>query len=288
MDKLSPFLSRFSLTARVFLAGHICGTTSDHATKMAGHLHVLRSGVLNILNKGGEATVLREPTLLFYPRPEKHIFQTEGADIVCAFVEFGAGMLNPLATALPNLLVVPLASIPELQPTVTLLFAEAFGDRDGRQAAVDRLTEYFLVLLLRSAMASKLISGGILTALADTNLAKALAAMHEHPEHVWTLEALSRIAGMSRARFAAHFVAVMEQTAFEYLALWRIGVAQSLLKKGEPLKIVAPSVGFASAGALIRSFSNLVGVPPMTWLASQRSGGVERRYGFSPPDARVR
>ena len=125
MDMLSPFLSRFSLTARVFLAGHICGTTSDHATKMAGHLHVLRSGVLNILNKGGEATVLREPTLLFYPRPEKHIFQTEGADIVCAFVEFGAGMLNPLATALPNLLVVPLASIPELQPTVTLLFAES-------------------------------------------------------------------------------------------------------------------------------------------------------------------
>ena len=45
MDMLSPFLSRFSLTARVFLAGHICGTTSDHATKMAGHLHVLR-GVL--------------------------------------------------------------------------------------------------------------------------------------------------------------------------------------------------------------------------------------------------
>ena len=99
---------------------------------------------------------------------------------------------------------------------------------------------------------------------------------------------LSRIAGMSRARFAAHFLATMEQTPFEYLALWRIGVAQSLLKKGEPLKIVAPSVGFASAGALIRSFSNLVGVPPMTWLASQRSGGVEWRQGFSPADTTVR
>ena len=56
------------------------------------------------------------------------------------------------------------------------------------------------------------------------------------------LEALGHIAGMSRARFAAHFLATMKQTPFEYLALWRIGVAQSLLKKGEPLKTVAPSV----------------------------------------------
>jgi hypothetical protein len=48
MGKLSPFLSRFSLAARVFLAGHVCGTTSDHVTKTAGHLHVLHSDVLNI------------------------------------------------------------------------------------------------------------------------------------------------------------------------------------------------------------------------------------------------
>lgn len=114
-------------------------------------------------------------------------------------------------------------------------------------------------------------------ALADTHLAKALAAMHEKPEHPWTLEELGRMAGMSRARFAAHFHATMEQTPFEYLALWRIGIAQSLLKKGESLKMIAPSVGYASAGALIRSFSHQVGVPPMTWLASQESGEIELR-----------
>ncbi len=215
--------------------------------------------------------------MLLYPRPEKHRFQTEGADIVCAFVEFGAGMLNPLATALPNLVVVPLASIPELGPAVSLLFAEAFADKDGRQAAVDRLAEYFLVLLLRSAMNSGLTTSGILTALADTHLAKALAAMHERPEHPWTLEELGRMAGMSRARFAAHFLATMDQTPFEYLALWRIGIAQSLLKKGESLKMIAPSVGYASAGALIRSFSQYVGMPPMAWLASQQSGEIEMR-----------
>lgn len=186
-------------------------------------------------------------------------------------------MLNPLATALPSLLIIPLASIPELGSVVTLFFAEAFAQEAGRQAAVDRLAEYFLLLLLRSALKSGLVKGGILTALADTHLAKALAAMHQQPEYPWTLEELGRLAGMSRARFAAHFHTTMEQTPFEYLALWRIGIAQSLLRKGESLKMIAPSVGYASTGALIRSFSHHVGMPPMTWLASQQSGEIDPR-----------
>lgn len=271
MDRLAPFFSHFTLSARVFFSGHICGTTLDHATKSAGHLHVLRSGVLNISNEIGPPTAILEPTVLLYPRPIEHTFQTEGADIVCAFVEFGAGMLNPLASALPSRLLVPLSSVPELAPTVDLLFSEAFEAKDGRQAAVDRLTEYFLLLLLRSAIDSELIQGGILTALSDKHLSNAVAEIHHEPERAWTLEELARIAGMSRARFAAHFHATIGQTPFEYLALWRVGVAQSLLKKGEPLKMVAPSVGYASAAALSRAFSQHVGMPPMTWLAAQQS-----------------
>jgi hypothetical protein len=119
----------------VFLAVHVCGAMSDHVTQTAGHLHVLRSGVLNILNKGEALTVLREPTVLLYPQPGAHTFQTDGADIVCAYVEFGAGTMNPLLSVLPKLLAVPLGSMPELGPTVELLFAEAFDKKEGRQAA---------------------------------------------------------------------------------------------------------------------------------------------------------
>ena len=49
MDRLSPFFSHFSLSARVFFSGKLCGASSDHETRTAGHLHVLRSGVLKIL-----------------------------------------------------------------------------------------------------------------------------------------------------------------------------------------------------------------------------------------------
>jgi AraC-like DNA-binding protein len=275
VDRLSPFFSHFTLSARVFLAGHLCGSSSDHATRSAGHLHVLRKGVLSILNKNGQPTIIREPTVLLYPLPGEHTFQSEGADIVCAFVEFGAGTLNPLVSLLPKLLTIPLASAPELSTTVELLFSEAFDRKDGRQVAVDRLAEYFLLLLLRSAIHSKLIEGGILTALSDTHLSKAVAAIHRAPEKTWTLEELAHIAGMSRARFAAHFLATMGQTPFDYLTVWRIGVAQSLLKKGEPLKMIAPAVGYATTGALSRSFSLRVGMPPMTWLATQRNSEIK-------------
>lgn len=270
MDQLSPFFSHFALTAQVFFTGQLCGTSSDHATKTAGHLHVLRKGPLKILRTNGPPEVISEPSVLLYPRPTRHTFQADGADILCAVVEFGAGMQNPLVLTLPQLLVVPLASFPELAPTAELLFSEAFNPRDGRQAAVDRLTEYFFILLLRSAIASRLMQTGVLLALSDPQLSKACEAIHLQPERAWTLEELARIAGMSRSRFAAHFLATTRQTPFAYLALWRIGVAQSLLKKGEPLKMVAVAVGFASPEALTRSFSQHVGVSPMTWLAEHQ------------------
>jgi transcriptional regulator GlxA family with amidase domain len=176
-------------------------------------------------------------------------------------------MHNPLVLALPEVLIVPLADIPELAPTVDLLFAEAFGEHAGRQTAVDRLAEYFLVLLLRAAMKEGLVKGGVLMGLADPRLANAIAAMHERPEHPWSLEELADAAGMSRARFAVHFHKIVGATPFEYLADWRIGVAQTLLKRGEPLKIVAPSVGYMSSTALTRAFIRKVGLSPTKWIS---------------------
>jgi hypothetical protein len=129
LDRLAPFFSRFSLSVRVFFSGQLCGTSGDHASKMVGHLHVLRSGTLTILQPDKPATVVSEPTVLLLPRPGQHTFRSEAADILCAFVEFGAGMLNPLAAALPHLLVVPVAGSSILSSTVDLLFAEAFDQK---------------------------------------------------------------------------------------------------------------------------------------------------------------
>jgi len=230
--------------------------------------------VLHVTQQNGETMTIDQPSVLFYPRPCRHRFLADrksGAELVCASIEFGAGMLNPLVVALPEVLVVPMRSVRELEPTVDLLFAEAFGENAGRQTAVDRLAEYFLVLLLRAAMKARLVEGGVLTGLADARLANAITAMHERPEHAWSLKELAHAAGMSRARFAVHFRQVVGMTPFEYLADWRIGVAQDLLKRGEALKVVAPSVGYASSTALTRAFRERAGVSPTEWLSRNQS-----------------
>ena len=176
----------------------------------------------------------------------------------------------------------PLNLIPELAPTVLMLFTEAFADHPGRQTAVDRLAEYFLVLLLRAAMNERLIKGGVLSGLGDPCLAKAIAAMHDEPERSWSLEPLAHLAGMSRARFAAHFRNVVGVTPFDYLTDWRIGITQTLLRKGEPLKLIAPAVGYTNATALTRIFTQRTRVSPSEWLSRHRSSAQAHDRSLSP------
>ncbi len=234
---------------------------------------MLRRGTIRIESGRGRPKLLSEPAVLFSPRPFLHRFKTdqnEGAELVCATVEFGAGMLNPLAQNMSDLLIVPLDSMPALAPAVDLLFAEAFSENSGRQAAVNRLAEYVVLLLLRNAASQKLIEKGTLVGLADSRIAKVIGAIHQGPEKPWTLQAMAEVAGMSRARFAVHFRDVVGATPFDYLAEWRIGVAQSLLKQGSPLKVVAPEVGYSGTAALSRAFLQQTDETPTAWLARTR------------------
>ncbi|MGB8517358.1 MAG: AraC family transcriptional regulator, partial [Gallionella sp.] len=172
--------------------------------------------------------------------------------------------------ALPDVLIIPMTSIAELTPMLALYFDEAFAQRCGRQAAVDRLAEYFLVLLLRHTVETKILTTGILAGLADARLAKAITAMHERPEHVWSLEELAHTADMSRARFAVVFRETVGTTPLDYLTDWRVSVAQTLLKSGKPLKLVAPAVGYSHPIALTRVFTKRMGLSPKAWLDERK------------------
>jgi AraC-like DNA-binding protein len=276
MDRLAPFFERFSLTARMFYSGLLCGSSGDQVSEHAGFLHVLKKGRLKITRPGARQIVIDTPSILFFPRPRLHrLYGPEdgGAELVCATIEFGAGMLNPLIASLPEPLVLPLDALPELAPTLQLLFSEAFSESPGRQAAIDRLFEYVFVLLIRSTMKTHLIDSGILMGLSDLRLGKAIEGMHKHPETPWSLEQLAQCAGMSRARFAAYFRQVVGMTPFDYLTDRRLGVAQTMLRKGNSLKLIAAAVGYANATALTRVFTQRVGMSPSEWLALAHENG---------------
>jgi AraC-like DNA-binding protein len=274
MDRLSPLFARSSPSARVFYSGNLCQTSGFASENRLGHLHLIRRGKLTVIDGVGNGVYLEEPCLLFFPAGTSHRLQPDdmqGIDLVCASVDLGDEARNALSLAMPPMLMIPIRQSEGLAPTLELLFKEAFDDQCGRQAALDFLTEYLLILLLRWLLDHAAITTGILAAMADARLSKAVSAMHEHPENPWTLERLAESACMSRARFAKHFKAVSGFTALDYLTTWRMTVAKSLLKKGKPLKTIAPMVGYTSTAAFTRTFTQRTGLSPHAWLKAERA-----------------
>jgi AraC-like DNA-binding protein len=272
MDRLSPLFARSLPSARVFYSGTLCQTSSFEAEPRVGHLHLLRRGAMVLTDQHGQTRQLDEPCVLFFARASAHRLSpvdAGGVDLVCASVDLGDEARGTLTAAMPDLLVLPLRESPALSPALDLLFQEAFAQQCGRQAALDLLMEYLLILLLRHLMDSTAVSTGILAALADARLAQAVTAMHEHPQRAWSLENLAEVAGMSRARFAHHFRDTTGHTVLDYLTGWRLTVAKTYLKRGKTLKAIAPLVGYASPAALTRVFVQRTGQSPAHWMREQ-------------------
>jgi AraC-like DNA-binding protein len=281
-DRLSALLHRFELHSQQVFAGLLHEELALQPAGQAGHLHLLRRGALRLAGPQRHRRVVAEPTLLLVPRPLPHRLvplSAEGAELVSARVHFGAGDENPLLPSLPALLCVPMAQLPGLEPAQQLLFAEATARRCGHAAVLDRLVEVLVIQLLRHAMATGLVDAGVMAGLADTRLAKAISALHAEPARGWTLEAMAAVAGMSRARFAAHFAQTVGTPPGDYLTRWRLGLARRLLRSGRPVKQVAAEVGYGSAGAFARVFQQRVGHPPRDWQRQAQQGAAAEVAG---------
>lgn len=197
----------------------------------------------------------------------------EGTETVCASFEFGAGLRNPLVRALPDVVLIALGDIPAIGATLEMLFKEASEQHCGRQAVLDRLSEVVIIQLLRDLMDRGRLEFGLLAGLADPQLARAINAMHAEPSRAWSLVQLASTADMSRARFAAKFRETVGTTPMAYLAEWRVGVAQSLLRRGKPLQAVADEVGYANASAVSRAFAAHTGLSPTEWRTQDTARG---------------
>ncbi|WP_263367865.1 helix-turn-helix domain-containing protein [Edaphobacter bradus] len=124
-------------------------------------------------------------------------------------------------------------------------------------------------------MNARLIDSGILMGLGDARLSRAVEAMHQHPETSWSLEHLAQLAGMSRARFAVYFRQVVGMTPFDYLTNWRLGVAQTMLRRGSSLKLIASGVGMPMPRPSRESSRNASDFLPLNGSLTVRSTQVE-------------
>ena len=270
-DFLSPLLTYFNARARTFFTGNLCARASFPEEQGVGYLHLFRGGQAKLHEKDG-VVPMREPMLVFYARPLTHWFEPDpeiGADLACATVAFEHRAFNPIALALPARFQCHLSQLGGVEPLLSVLFAEAFSDRPGRQEVLDRLFEILLIELLRVTVARGETGTGFLRALGHPRLSKALTAMHTDPAREWTLDSMAAAAGMSRSSFAAAFKQQLGESPGDYLTRWRMSVAQALIQDGVPLKLIAEKVGYASQAGFLRAFKQVIGMPPTAWARAE-------------------
>jgi len=229
---------------------------------------LLRSGRLEIHCEDNKRHIIDEPSVILHPRPIMHKLVTnkeEEIEVVCATIKIGDGPSNPLANALPDSVIAPLASSEMLAKTTEWLFDEAFNDRQARQPIIDRLSEVVVIQLLRVVMEDQSSLHGLLNGLVHPQLGQLIQEIHRTPEQEWSLDNMASTAMMSRSKFALSFKEVVGQTPADYLMDWRISLAQSLLRKGHPVSWVANKVGYQNGSGLARVFRKKLGVSPKDW-----------------------
>lgn len=268
MDALAPLVTHLSPTVKSYYSGRTCEGGFLDGSAPVGHLHVIRSGRLSVQLPQGREMVIEEPTVLLFPKACAHGFRPDpqGVELVCGTIAWHGDRNSSLINAWPQVIAIALDRMPGIRGTLDLMYDEAFGDKVGRQLALDRLFEYFFIQVLRHLIQQDQLNLGALAAMSDPRLALAFEAMHARPAHPWTLDELAHIAGMSRSRFAATFRAMSGVTVLDYLTDWRMASARQQLSRGRPLKAVANAVGYQSPEALTKVFLRKVGKTPAQWL----------------------
>lgn len=205
--------------------------------------------------------------------PTRHGEEEGAADVEMLGGTFSIASVNTplLLGLLPEMVLVRAQDAGRIRRVVELIAEECAEAAPGRDMIVQRLLEVLLVEALRwpwrdAAQASP----GLLAGMRDPGVAAALRALHADAAHGWTVEELARQAAMSRSAFAARFKASVGCAPMEYLARWRMRLAQDALSRGGvPLERLAQQVGYESASALSTAFRKRIGCAPGAFARQQ-------------------
>jgi AraC-like DNA-binding protein len=159
-----------------------------------------------------------------------------------------------------------------LRGAVERMMKEMREPRPGGDLMAQQTAYTMLVLALRLYLAEGERRGtSWLSALADEQIARALAAIHDEPAGAWTVQTLAEKAGMSRTAFAARFRRTVGASPLEYLTQWRMRLASDRLRhSNDSISVVAQSVGYASESAFGAAFKRAMGASPREHARASR------------------
>ena len=199
---------------------------------------------------------------------ESHSEASGGAEtkLICGHLNFAEGVEHPLLRALPSYLLVTAevrARAPWIDEIMRLIVRQMFAEQPGVTASVIRLSEALFIEVVRTCTERDPALAGIVEAINDPRIGRALGLMHRRLGEDWSLQRLSREIGMSRSRFAERFQVLMGCAPMSYLTDLRLQRAANLLSGSAlPIQQVATEVGYRSPAAFTRAFASRFGQSP--------------------------
>lgn len=271
---LSSYQLRVEITANV----RYCGTWYEHepATRF-GQFHLVTEGgcwlggsMLDAPERliAGDLVVLPSGaphSLSAHPNPQSTDPAPEtNTSMLCGELEFVMGAQNPIFNALPTCFIVRAADCSDaFRQLADMLIATSSDNRWGRQMVQNKLADSLFTMAVCEYVRSVGEPRGLLAALTDTRLSKALAAVHARPGEDWTIQSMAEEAGMSRTTFAELFTETVGSPPIQYLANWRATEARRLLKNRRfSVAAIAEMLGYRSEAAFRRFFKRIEGVGP--------------------------
>lgn len=260
---------------------HLVIKGSCHFTLANGREHVLGAGDLIVIPGGATHVLSDSPGRT--PAPLEQVIEQSGFDgkgafvlgqgdpdaklqMVCGHFGFTEGADHPLLRALPEVTVLTQAERAGhamLDDVLKLLARRVFAEPPGRKAAVTRLSEVFFIEMIRAASQQDAELARVMTAMTDPHVGRALELIHDDLGKAWSVAVLADEVGLSRSLFAKRFSELMGTGPMSYLADWRL--QRSLLLLEQPrvsIQQVAHMVGYRSAAAFTRAFSQKFGLSP--------------------------
>jgi len=261
LDRLSALLDGLSTTIDTHHAGPLAQSLTLPAKPGPGlRLHLILKGAARLTAPASNNPELRlsapMAAILQASHANRLSPEDEGATLLAASVGFAGPTGDSLHAAFATTALLKLDEIgSDLTPLLAMIDAEVSNPRCGHRSLLTHAVEILLIAFLRHIIARPGAGNGMLAALADARIARAVVAMNENPGLGWSLESMAEAAGMSRTAFAKAFRERMRMTPGKYLAGLRLALAEQSVAVGQGLKRAARMAGYASPSTLSRALS---------------------------------
>jgi AraC family transcriptional activator of mtrCDE len=291
-DKLVHWLlGSLELETTVFHVGQYCGNwRASTAGRALASYHLVLRGRCFVHVEGQAPLELGPRDGIFFLRDVPHFLSPDpsaatpcvlsemqplapsglSADevgLACGFFHFRGALSEVLIGGLPHYLVIR-SDAEGLAPTrvlFDLILAEAGHPPGHPSPLVARLSDLLFFYVLRHVAREDASSAGLWSVVRRPEFAALVQAIIEDPAKDWTIEAMARASGMSRASFFKHFVAASGKAPAKFVLLLRMRIAAERLRAGESTTSAADHVGYQSIAAFSRAFKKVIGEAPSAY-----------------------